>query len=303
MLDTKVKGFLFTGMWMIPKELETFVDRCSAPAEALNSSLNGSMNVQKRYTVRWVAVIRHPIPRPGRWQWLWLWIDRSCHPAKTFVTEAAESGFTFDPCQVCAFGHPSSHRPIIAQWSVGGDLDPDWRDASSGQRKLWWYAVFAPQKSEVTVSCRGQKKETPYQWDALRPRAHLGHLKRSLGYMPPWLLVMAAVWPLDCIFTRSCRWSASRCISQPFVITQIAKGRLIASSVLSGTYQAVCALKNSLVCWVRSPGLKGFRLREISRLKRWPIAAGMVTIQKRFVQTTSTEKDRTSRSVNGMESV
>ena len=40
---------------MIPKELETFVDRCSAPAEALNSSLNGSMNVQKRYTVRWVG--------------------------------------------------------------------------------------------------------------------------------------------------------------------------------------------------------------------------------------------------------
>ena len=53
----------------------------------------------------------------------------------------------------------------------------------------------------------------------------------------------------------------------------------------------------------RSPGLKGFRLREISRLKRWPIAAGMVTIQKRFVQTRSTEKDRTARSVNGMESV
>ena len=53
----------------------------------------------------------------------------------------------------------------------------------------------------------------------------------------------------------------------------------------------------------RSPGLKGFRLREISRLKRWPIAASMVTIQKRFVQARSTEKDRTARSVNGMESV
>ena len=53
----------------------------------------------------------------------------------------------------------------------------------------------------------------------------------------------------------------------------------------------------------RSPGLKGFRLREISRLKRWLIAASMVTIQKRFVQARSTEKDRTARSVYGMESV
>ena len=66
MIDTKVTDFLFLAvagtkptssiymhMRMILKQLKTFGHQCSANADALDNSVTGSMNDQKRYTVRY----------------------------------------------------------------------------------------------------------------------------------------------------------------------------------------------------------------------------------------------------------